>query len=280
MSKKLSIEVVHVTPKMAETWLKKNHPENRQINPRTVATLAADIEAGNWRVTHQGICFNAEGYLIDGQHRLMAIISSKTAIDIVVATNPEGQLNDPIDRHRARSLAMLTGLNNKQIAAAKVLLGFEQGFEYANPLSPAQAIEVFGRHQASYDLLDFPRKDKLFGGVLAGLIWAAPVDARRVCDFGHKVSTGEMIKKGDPPFALRLWRERNYKEQPWAMAMATLSACRAYLIGKTTAMVFTTESGYRAVTTKRRAMKVPNTPGVSLVPSASMNMSGREDDAA
>lgn len=269
-----------MTPKMAEAWLKKNHPDNRQINPKTVASIAADIEDGNWRVTHQGVCFNADGYLIDGQHRLMAVVSSRTAIDIVVATNPDGQLTDPIDRNRARSLSMLTGLNNKQIAAAKVLLGFEQGFQYANPLSPAQALEAFGRHQAAYDSLEFPGKDKLFGGVLAALIWAAPVDTARVREFGHKVSTGEMIKKGDPPFALRLWRERNYKEQPWAMAMATLSACRAYLIGKTTAMVFTTETGYRAVTTRRRTMRVPNTPTVQLVPTASMTISRDDEDAA
>lgn len=68
----MKTELVSVTPPMAREMLKKN-TKNRQIRPLHVETLRQSFERGEQVTTHQGIAFDTEGILIDGQHRLSAI---------------------------------------------------------------------------------------------------------------------------------------------------------------------------------------------------------------
>jgi hypothetical protein len=74
-----------VTPEQAAAWL---HPEvnreNRLLRQDQVAFLAKEILEGRWRTTHQGIGFAASGRLLDGQHRLAAIVRAGVAIKIAV----------------------------------------------------------------------------------------------------------------------------------------------------------------------------------------------------
>lgn len=74
-----------VTPQQAAKWLepKTNH-DNRQIRQGHVEYLAQEIIAGRWQVTHQGIAFAKGGRLLDGQHRLSAIVRSGKAVQIQV----------------------------------------------------------------------------------------------------------------------------------------------------------------------------------------------------
>jgi len=138
----MKIELRKVTPKMAESWLKKNHAQNRNISWSTVEAIANDIIEGNWKVTHQGICFDGSGNLIDGQHRLHAIVKSGKTVEILVAENDTSTITDPIDRHRTRTIAYLTGFTTKVIAACKVLRGFEAGYQYQYPMTPAETEDV------------------------------------------------------------------------------------------------------------------------------------------
>lgn len=71
----MTIEVVTVTPEMAKAWLEKNQ-SNRPIRTRVVDALVRDIQNGNFRLTHQGIAFDEDGNLLDGQHRLTAVALS------------------------------------------------------------------------------------------------------------------------------------------------------------------------------------------------------------
>jgi hypothetical protein len=53
---------------------------------------------------------------------------------------------------------------------------------------------------------------------------------------------------------------------PWLMAMAALNCIRHHLSGSKINSVFTGESGYRALTARRRALGIPNTPSATQVP--------------
>lgn len=64
--------LIDVTPKMAREFLKFNK-QNRPMRPSHVETLRASFERGEYVPTHQGIAFDDEGVLLDGQHRLAAI---------------------------------------------------------------------------------------------------------------------------------------------------------------------------------------------------------------
>ena len=68
----MKTELVSVTPSLAREWLKKN-TKNRPIRPSHVETLRQALTRGEQVTTHQGIAFDTEGELIDGQHRLTAV---------------------------------------------------------------------------------------------------------------------------------------------------------------------------------------------------------------
>ena len=75
-----------VTPGMAKALLMTN-PRNRSIKRSSVAKLEEDIKNGRWEVTHQGIALDENGVLIDGHHRLTAIVNTNTACMIYVTYN-------------------------------------------------------------------------------------------------------------------------------------------------------------------------------------------------
>lgn len=65
-----------ITPEQAEDYLKYRNEKNRPIRKKAVGRFAADMRAGRWTITHQGIAFGADGSLMDGQHRLAACVAS------------------------------------------------------------------------------------------------------------------------------------------------------------------------------------------------------------
>lgn len=66
-------ERVVVTPEQASQWLQLN-TSNRPMSLPKVKRLSGKMKAGGWVFTHQGIGFGGNDRLIDGQHRLAAII--------------------------------------------------------------------------------------------------------------------------------------------------------------------------------------------------------------
>lgn len=68
-------EVVWVTPFLAQEWMLLN-TKNRRVRERNVKKLEEAMREGGYCLTHQGIAFSENGNLIDGQHRLLAIIST------------------------------------------------------------------------------------------------------------------------------------------------------------------------------------------------------------
>lgn len=83
----METKVMLVTPEMAREWLDKNTPRNRPVSKSTVNAYARLMKAGGWNLTHQGIAFDDNGELIDGQHRLHAIIISNTPVMMNVTYN-------------------------------------------------------------------------------------------------------------------------------------------------------------------------------------------------
>lgn len=102
-------EVILVSPKQAEAWL-KDKGNNRKLSTAHVRYLAQEIKSGRWRLTHQGIAFGDDGRLLDGQHRLAAIIDAGIAVNIAVSYEvPIGEFAI-IDRGMPRNLATITGI--------------------------------------------------------------------------------------------------------------------------------------------------------------------------
>lgn len=77
-----------VTPEMARLWLNSPRPVNRTIRPNKVADIARAIRTGRWEPANgEAIKFDAEGCLIDGQHRLSAVIEAGVPVCMLVIGN-------------------------------------------------------------------------------------------------------------------------------------------------------------------------------------------------
>src|SRR5574343_1760648 len=74
-----------ITPAQAEKWLESRH-DNRTVRRVAVQRLVDQMKAGSFVLTHQGIAFDPDHRLIDGEHRLRAVVESGTAQAMVVAT--------------------------------------------------------------------------------------------------------------------------------------------------------------------------------------------------
>lgn len=95
-------ETIDVTPALAEAWLKKNI-NNRDVSETHVKRLAAEMREGNWKCNGETIKFAIGGELLDGQHRLTAIVRSRTTQRILIVRGLSKDAFDTIDIGRRRS---------------------------------------------------------------------------------------------------------------------------------------------------------------------------------
>lgn len=99
---KLKSEWATITPAIAEKMLGQNHG-NRPLRPRKIANYARDMRNGAWLTSGDSIKFDWNGRLIDGQHRLEAIISSGVAIRVLVVKGLEPAVQRVLDTNVRRS---------------------------------------------------------------------------------------------------------------------------------------------------------------------------------
>jgi hypothetical protein len=123
-----------VTPEIAEKWLGKRAP-NRTLSMPIVNRYARDIEAGQWIVTGDPIRFNEEEQLIDGQHRLAAIVQAGKAIQTYVVHGLDHKAMDVIDSGKKRTpgdMLHIHGYPNamRLAASARWMLTIKLGLTY------------------------------------------------------------------------------------------------------------------------------------------------------
>src|SRR5260370_4580823 len=72
-----------VTPAKAESYWETNELD-RSVRKNLVERYAAIMMEGGWHLNGETVKFDWNDVLIDGQHRLLAIVESDTAVDMVV----------------------------------------------------------------------------------------------------------------------------------------------------------------------------------------------------
>jgi hypothetical protein len=78
---------VLVTPQMAKATISANKITNRRLNPQRVAYFVHLMKSGQFVCTHQGIALDSENNIIDGQHRLAAVVASGCCVYMMVSKN-------------------------------------------------------------------------------------------------------------------------------------------------------------------------------------------------
>lgn len=97
------IEKQIITPELAEQMLSRNIKNNRPVSIMTINQYAIDIVAGKWMDTADSIKFDIDGNMIDGQHRLHAIIKAGIPVEMWVATELNAESVRYIDTGRKRT---------------------------------------------------------------------------------------------------------------------------------------------------------------------------------
>lgn len=103
--------LVRVTSDLAAEWLKLN-TENRRIRGRVVDTYARDFDAGRWIPNPSDpIMISSTGTLLNGQHRLSAIVKTGKAADLYVEFGADPRSVSAIDRGLSRSAGDAFSMN-------------------------------------------------------------------------------------------------------------------------------------------------------------------------
>jgi hypothetical protein len=210
-----------VTAQKAATMLLKNK-QNRPINDNNLAGIIAEMKRGCFRITGESIKVSKNGNLLDGQHRLTAIVKTGIDINMLVVRGLDDDAFKYIDTGRTRKASDVLGIegvkNPARVASMiKFIINFNRGAWSAaansdgrksTRLTNADVSDYNEKNGAS--LADsipygFNKENRLIaGGVLASFHYIfKAINPDSADDFCHKLASGEGLTKESPIHLLR-----------------------------------------------------------------------------
>lgn len=189
---------MRITREMAIAWL-GNNLTNRILRSRRVRLYAADMVAGRWRGEDSTIKINAKtGALINGQHRLSALIESGLPFVWMLVQRGDGDAAAfRGDIGLKRSIMEMSGHHNMLVATANALLRTVEarGFTPDEQIAAADAIKPYFNDLSGATARGWSR-----GGVIAGVIvnmYRSPNNRTAIADQYNGVA--------DDTFGFDLW---------------------------------------------------------------------------
>lgn len=113
-----------IGPDEAKIMLQKNKANFRRLDEARIVRYAKEMSAGRWQFDGAPIRFDIGGMLIDGQHRLKAIIKSGVPVQLVVVVGLKAD-GSTVDRGKPRTVAQWLyhhGIKNANVVAAAARL--------------------------------------------------------------------------------------------------------------------------------------------------------------
>lgn len=216
-------KVYRVTPKLATEWLAKNE-NNRPLSATAVARFARDMDDGQWQMNGQPIVFNGDS-LIDGQHRLSAVVKHGKPVDMLVVSGVDTSAFRTIDSGRPRSfsnvlavrgereyarLGSAVGLLNLYLCSVKEGGAFLRSNGYATP-TKSELLTTLEAHPGIRDSLAYvasvtPKSQRkiISPPTAAFLHYVLSQKDKQVADkFMADVCSGDGVKIGSPAGLLR-----------------------------------------------------------------------------
>lgn len=124
----MKAEVKTITPKMAKNMLAATTWQNRPLNRSAIIRYANDMKAGNWALNGEPIILDDNANVIDGQHRLLAIIEADTTITSFVVNGIASEVFDTINIGRQRTGGDILGIAG--YAHSKLLASTLRGIHF------------------------------------------------------------------------------------------------------------------------------------------------------
>lgn len=217
----IASEWILVTPEQAREWLTHN-THNRNLRAVKMSQYEHDMQDEHWVTTHQGIAFCREGRLLDGQHRLHAIVESDHPQWMLVTTGLDPEAQKFMDRGATRSPSdFMNGRNAPlRVAAIRLALAIRLcDYEITSP-----ALQEARRVVTDADIYQFVEDEPGFSEDIAdlapiaaraaketplaasGLLAIASLYPRIAEDVMGKMFSGAEMGQGHPVLALRNYR--------------------------------------------------------------------------
>jgi hypothetical protein len=215
------------------------------------------MRRGEWVLNGESIKLGVDGTLLDGQHRLQAIIEAETAIEVLVVRNLASAVQDTVDTGRRRRLAdilMVEGYTdpNGLAAALNILhryrIQVRLDYSHTNAPSSAQALKLIEAEPHIRESVRVGRNvTKEIGGPI-GVFSAMhhvffEADPEPAEDFFARLKTGAELDRHDPVLRLRNQitrprKDRGYTQSPHPIAALTVKAFNFRRSGRGVAALF------------------------------------------
>jgi hypothetical protein len=213
-------QVTDVTPAMADKWLTTANTHNRNMRSKRVQDYARDMRTGSWVENGDAIRFAEDGTLLDGQHRLAAILEADVTIRMLVVSGLANTAQDTVDDGVRRTLHDVLGLKgetNTTVLASVLRRAYlwqsyperrPRGFDKSIRPTNAEALDMLRRHpelrasvrEASAAAQHIP----LTKSALGLFHWLAlKIDPADCADFMDQLKYGDGLRSIDPVFQLR-----------------------------------------------------------------------------
>lgn len=247
-------EVVDITPDMAREMLTYN-THNRNLRARIVAGYAEDMRNGDWEEDGQSIKFGRDGALLDGQHRLAAILEAGVTVRILVVRNLPNQAQETMDTHAKRSFSDVLKLrgepqNTALAAAVRRVHLWEMGVRRKGSahLVPSnkqllQTLEKYPWLRETVTVTEPVRHQvPIHGSILALCHWLfVQIDVDDCNYFFARLADGVNLPDGHPIHVLRrtVFKENTDKARiaDTVMLAYVIKAWNAYREGRTIALL-------------------------------------------
>jgi len=219
----IKAEVECVGPERAKELL-GGMLKNRKLRPVRVAQFAADMRADRWKLTGEAIKLTSDGVVIDGEHRLRAIIESGATVETLVIHGVDVADRIVMDTGTTRTLAdhlrFLGEDRAAELASAVLTLSEIRQVNYRNVGSgrgEASRQELLALLEAEPGLRDsvtitirVARLLRISRGLCAALHYEmSAIDADDTEDFWIRLHDGADMRAQHPVLVLRRRLEEN-----------------------------------------------------------------------
>lgn len=240
----ISSSVVELSPKLAEDFLARNGI-NRPLSRTMVNEYALAMTRGEWMLNGEAIIIGQDGRLLDGQHRLHAVIKAKKNVPILVVKGVVEESFKTLDTGRRRTagdVLSISGVKYANIVAsgAKTILRIQDGVKKDYKPSNSRILECLDKHP------DLNHWAGLYGNskvcrivpslVVGVLTLAGERHGRKTCQsFFDAVNTGASLGTDDPAYQYRerfLTRQRGAQFTVDYSLAVSIKAINAHILGK------------------------------------------------
>jgi len=160
--RKPTVSIQKVTPTLAKAWLERNK-RNRTVNQRRVLFYLDQMQKDQWQFSGDTIRFDWNDDLLDGQHRLLALIQYGEPIEFIIVEGLDPETVVVIDTGKTRSAGDAVSMLGVSYAATmaatvKTIIMFRNG-RYSDKEAAIKGVsntEIVGfikKHQGLEDMI-------------------------------------------------------------------------------------------------------------------------------